>query len=88
MDFGAQDERHVIQARLREEMPSYDHENGAAINFQLIKDQFATAYKRAKLLNESRQNEGVPFGRPSTTVGDLVRKIYENGKGTFAKRQR
>jgi hypothetical protein len=86
IDYGAQDGRHAVQARLKIEMPSYDHEKGAIIDFALIKDRFPTAYERARTHNANRVAEGVPLGCPSTTVGDLVKKIAENGKGAFARR--
>lgn len=86
IDYGAQDGRHAVQARLKIEMPSYDHENGAIVDFTLIKDRFPTAYERARTLNATRVAEGVPLGCPSTTVGELVKKIADNGKGSFGRR--
>ena len=88
VDYGSQDGRHSVQARLKEEMPGYDHEDGAIVDFHAIKDDFPTAYERARRHNAMREAEGVPLGCPSTTVGELVRKIVENGKGTFAKKAR
>ena len=38
------------------------------------------AYFRAKRQLLDRGQEGRPFSRPSTTVGELVKKIIENGK--------
>lgn len=86
IDYGTQDGRHAVQARLKIEMPSYDHENGATIDFTLIKDCFPTAYERARTLNANRVAEGVPLGCPSTTVGELVKKIADNGKGSFGRK--
>lgn len=86
IDYGAQDGRHAVQARLKIEMPSYDHESGAIIDFKLIKDRFPIAYERAKYHNANRDAEGDPLGCPSTTVGELVKKIAENGKGSFARK--
>lgn len=88
VDYGSQDGRHSVQARLKEAMPGYDHEHGAVIDFQAIKDGFPTAYERARRHNTMRETEGVPLGCPSTTVGELVRKIVDNGKGKFSKRAR
>ncbi|WP_271007249.1 RloB family protein [Paucibacter sp. B51] len=87
IDYGAQDGRHAVQARLREEMPNYDHDKGAIVDFQLIKDAFPTAYERARVHNSARVVEGAPRGCPSTTVGELVKKMAENGKCVFARRQ-
>lgn len=86
IDYGAQDDRHAVQARLKIEMPSYDHENGAIVDFTLIKDRFPIAYERAKTHNANRESEGAPLGCPSTTVGELVKKIAENGKGSFGRK--
>ncbi len=86
IDYGAQDGRHAVQERLKIEMPAYDHESGATIDFKLIKDRFSIAYERAKTHNLNRDAEGAPLGCPSTTVGELVRKIAENGKGSLSRR--
>ena len=86
IDYGAQDDRHAVQARLKVEMPSYDHASGAIIDFNLIKNHFTTAYQRAKIHNANRVAEGTPLGCPSTTVGELVKKIAENGKNSFSRR--
>lgn len=86
-DYGAQLGRHALQAKLKDIMPSYDHEKGALIDFELIKDNFGIAQRRASRLVQSREGEGVPLGRPSTTVGNLVEKIVQNGKTAF-RRQR
>lgn len=79
-DFGAQLGRHAVQSRLKARMPSYDHQDGARIDFDAIKDDFVKAYTRARVHSLARMAEQVPFGDPSTTVGVLVRKIIENGK--------
>ncbi len=87
IDYGSQDGRHAVQSRLSAVMPSYDHEHGATIDFQAIKDYFPIAYERASRHNATREAEGEPLGCPCTTVGELVRKIVENGKGAFSKRK-
>jgi hypothetical protein len=79
-DFGAQMGRHELQAHLKTLMPSYDHQNAALIDFELIRDNFVLAYRRAATHNASRVGEGCAYGPPSTSVGTLVRKIVENGK--------
>lgn len=83
-DYGNQDDRHTLQRRLAEKMEGYDHGGGARINFAMIKDDFDPAYARAERLLKAREAENCPFGRPSTTVGRLVLKIIQNGKG-FAR---
>ena len=84
-NYGGQDGRHGIQRRLRKAMPKYDHENGARIDFPLIKNQFHEAYERAKAHGSARVAEGDPFGCPSTSVSELVLKIVQNGKGGFSR---
>lgn len=81
--YGSQDGRHAIQRRLKALMPSYDHEGGAIIDFDAIRESFPAAYERAALLNAARIEEQCPGGCPSTTVGELVQKIVENGKINF-----
>lgn len=79
-DFGAQLGRHALQSRLKSKMPAYNHEDGALIDFELIKDKFPDAFIRARRHNIAREQELRPLDNPSTTVGMLVRKIIENGK--------
>lgn len=79
-DFGAQLHRHALQSKLQSMMPGYDHNDGALIDFELIKHKFPDAYIRARRHNTSREQERNPLSNPSTTVGVLVRKIIENGK--------
>ncbi|WP_082877084.1 RloB family protein [Hydrogenophaga crassostreae] len=85
INYGGQDDRHRIQRRLRALMPQYDHENGAVIDFDLVKDKVDDAFNRSKSLLLQRETEGIPLGCPSTTVGILVRKIIENGRGRFSR---
>ena len=61
-------------------MPNYDHQYGAIVDFDQIKDQVDSAISRAEALLVQRELEGVPLGAPSTTVCALVKKIIENGK--------
>ena len=79
-EYGAQDGRHQVQARLKARMPKYDHEDGAIIDFGLIRDDFLKAYPRAERLLEAREAEGCPMGCPSSTIGRLVLKIIQQGK--------
>lgn len=82
-NYGAQDGRHALQRRLRHLMPNYDHDNAAIVDFELIKKFFDVAYQRAKQMNASRVREDCALGCPSTTVGELVLKIVQNGKYNF-----
>jgi hypothetical protein len=80
MNYGAMSNRHTLQTLLATHMPNYDHNVGAIIDFDLIKEDVREAYQRASLLLQQRKDQGCPLGCPSTTVGNLVRKIIENGK--------
>ncbi|GFZ96612.1 RloB family protein [Dyella caseinilytica] len=80
VDYGAQDDRHILQKLLNQHMPTYNHQSSPNIDFDSIKEHFDIAYQRACLLNQSRDAEGCTSGRPSTTVGELVIKIQQNGK--------
>lgn len=80
MNYGAQDGRHEVQRRLSNLMPTYEHDRGAIIDFQLIRENFEIAYARAAALNAARSEESCSRGCPSSSVGDLVLKIMQNGK--------
>jgi len=80
VNYGNQDGRHAIQKRLNAEMPEYDHESRAIIDFEMIKDLFPEALDRSRALNSAREAENCPLGCPSTNVGELVVKIVQNGK--------
>lgn len=79
IDYGSQDGRHAVQRTLRQHMESYHHEKSPRIDFGMIKDKFENAFERAAKLNLARIEEGCESGCPSTTVGELVKKIQQNG---------
>lgn len=83
IDYGAVHGRHKVQSMLNEVMPSYHHDKSPVVDFDMIKDNFDRAYAKADYLNRSRSDDCDPFGCPMTTVGVLVKKIIENGKGAF-----
>jgi hypothetical protein len=84
-DYGAQYDRHRVQALLHDIMPSYHHDKSPIVDFDAIKNRFPDAYRRAHTLNAARIKEGISDGCPSTTVGVLVKKIIENGRSAFAR---
>ncbi|QSB20608.1 RloB domain-containing protein [Pseudomonas sp. 15A4] len=85
IDYGSQDGRHALQRRLSSEMPNYDHERSAIIDFDLIKERFEDALARSSALQASRVSENCINGCPSTNVGQLVEKIVQNGKRWSAR---
>jgi RloB-like protein len=82
-DYGAQDGRAQLQSRLAGLMSNYDHQHGALIDFPQIQGNFSVAHARAKAHLKARVAEDCPLENPSTTVGDLVLKIIQNGKKAF-----
>lgn len=87
-DYGAVHNRHKVQSLLNEKMASYHHEKAPVVDFEMIKNEFPNAYARAERLNSDRAQAGEPYGCPTTTVGILVKKIIENGRGAFSRGQR
>jgi len=79
-DYGAQDGRQSLQSRLAQLMPSYKHDQEALVDFDQIKDEVMVAVERARKHVRARDLEACPLGNPSTTVGELVLKIIQNGK--------
>lgn len=80
-EYGSQDGRHDVQRRLSRVMPSYHHENNPVIEFALVKDRVDSAISAAARLCKCREDEGAALGCPATTVGVLVKKVIENGRG-------
>ena len=85
-DYGGLHGRHHVQQCLHERMPIYHHDKSPVVDFDLIKNDVDTAYRRAEILCKTRVEEGQQNGCPSTTVGKLVKKIIENGRSGIAKR--
>lgn len=86
INYGKMEGRHKVQALLHGQMPSYHHEKNPKINFEEIKNNFDDAYSRSIALKKARIAEGDEFCCPSTTMGELVKKIIENGRGSFRKK--
>lgn len=84
-DYGALSGRHEVQRLLHELMPKYHHDNSPIVDFDCIKGDVDVACQRASLLIGEREKEGDPDGCPVTTVGVLIQKIIENGKGKFSR---
>jgi len=73
-DYDKPDDRHKVQDHLSKLCPEYHHRNKVPNCADLI-TRIESAESRAQILLERRQSEGAPFGRPSTTVGELTRAI-------------
>lgn len=87
-DYGGVEGRHQVQGRLNDRMASYHHDKSPVVDFDAIKHSFPDAYGRALRLNKGRRDDGDAFGCPTTTVGELVKKIIDNGRGAFSRAAR
>lgn len=77
-DHGACDSRHEVQKKLKQRMPNYDHDDGASIDYEQIKDAYSQARARAERGLKAREDEKEPHGNPSTDVYKLLDMIIEN----------
>lgn len=76
-DFDKPDGRHAVQAHLRRLRPEYDPEKRKMPNCADLFARVDEAEWRAGRQLERRENEGNPYGRPSTTVAHLTRAIRD-----------
>lgn len=83
LGYGSQEGRHQVQRRLSTLMPGYHHQTNARVDFDLLKDNVDGAILRAAHLNSAREAEGCSNGCPSTTVGELVSRVMDNGRVNF-----
>lgn len=74
-DYNRQDDRHRVKNEFRRLCS--EHYQGLATNVMLGKltTGIEEAEERSETLNQRRREEGQPYGRPSTTVGELTRAI-------------
>lgn len=76
-NYDKPDDRHAVQAYLRQLRAEYDPAKGKMPNCADLVLRVEDAEKRAEQQLEHRENEGDPHGRPSTTVGRLTRVIRD-----------
>ena len=76
-DFDRPDDRHAVQAHLAKLRPEYDQRGAKTPDCADLVAQVDKAEQRAETQLNRRENEGNPYGRPSTTVGRLIRAIRE-----------
>lgn len=69
-----------IQRELEALDPTYDKNRGKKPDCDTLVHNIEEAERRAMKQLERRNQEGNPFGNPSTTVGDLTRRIREAGR--------
>lgn len=76
-DFDRPDGRHAVQAYLRDLRPEYHPAGTKTPNCADLITRIDAAEQRAETQLKRRYEEGVAFGRPSTTVFRLTRAIRE-----------
>jgi RloB-like protein len=76
-DFDRPDDRHGVQAHLRRLRPEYGPADGKMPNCPDLVGRVEQAERRAEAQLTRRESEGNPYGRPSTTVGQLTHAIRD-----------
>lgn len=76
-DHDAPDDRYEVQRQLSALCPEYDPRRGKNVDCSVLIRGLAEAEQRALSQLQRRENERNPFGRPSTTVGELTRAMRE-----------
>ncbi len=71
----APDDRHQLARRLRDLRPEYDPHGAKCCNWDEMIPNVEKAETHAERLLAKREEEGEPYGRPSTTVGQLTAAI-------------
>ncbi len=72
--------RHDLQRLLEQLMPGYDHKLSATFNYELIREYYDIAKKRAQQACQRRKEEDDSGGNPSTEVYMLLDLIIDNAK--------
>ena len=76
-DFDRPDGRTAVQKELGRLRPEYDRKGGKVPNCEEMVLRVEEAEDRATVLLRRREKEGMPYGCPSTTVGELTKAIRE-----------
>ena len=74
-DYDRPDHRDVVQRELKKLLPEYDNRRGKIPDCDDLVTRVELAEERGKVLIERREEEGIPHGNPSTTVGMLTGAI-------------
>ena len=75
VDYGRQDDRHRVKDEFRRLLSEHGLGAEEKVPFEKLMAAVEDAEERAEKLNRRRKEEGQPYGRPSTTVGDLTKAI-------------
>jgi RloB-like protein len=76
-DYDRPEDRHAVQARLQQLRPEYNRRAAKKPDCNELIARVEEAEGRANVQLLRRQDEGKPYGRPSTTVGHLTRAIRD-----------
>ena len=74
-DYNRPNHRDAVQRKLKKLRPEYDYRRGKIPDCDDLVTRVESAEERGKVLVERREEEGDPYGNPSTTVGILTRAI-------------
>lgn len=85
-DHHSPDDRHAVCARLKTLRPEYDPIGSKICDFDQMIVRVEIAETRAAAQLVKRAQEGAPFGRPSTTAGELTAAIREAAARHRSKR--
>jgi RloB-like protein len=86
-DYHAADDHHQVQKRYRVLDPTYDPNGSKTPNCAVLMKNVEIAEQRAENQCKSREDEGMPLGRPSTTVHKLTRAIRVAAEASIPKRR-
>jgi RloB-like protein len=85
-DYHAADDHHQVQKRYRKLDPMYDPNGSKTPNCAALMENIEDAEKFSEIQCSRRDEEGSPFGRPSTTVYHLTRAIRAAAEASRPKR--
>ncbi|HVB67576.1 MAG TPA: RloB family protein, partial [Acetobacteraceae bacterium] len=80
-DYDKPDGGHAVQRHLRTLRPEYDPHGTKTVDCADLINRIAAAEQRSAAQLIRREQDGTPFGNPSTTVGNLIRAILDAAKG-------
>jgi hypothetical protein len=86
-DYHRPDDRHEVCQYLLSLRPEYDPNGAKTCNFGEMIVRVEEAEKRAASQLAQREKERAPYGRPSTTVGQLTAAIREAAEAARPKKE-
>jgi len=75
VDYDRQDDRHRVKGEFQRLLSEHGLESEEKVSFEKLTTAVEDAEARAEKLDRRRKEEGQPYGRPSTTVGELTKAI-------------